>query len=72
MQMNRATKELTGETETPVQTNRSTLDQSCVVEAWRSVQSEVHQDNGHLASVAGVVQATLEKDKWCAKSAERK
>ena len=50
IQMNRATEELTGESGMLVQADRSALDRSCVVEAWRSVQSEVHQDKGHLAS----------------------
>ena len=57
------TKVSTAEEGTPAHTNnmyilRNVLDQSCVVESWRSVQSEVHQEKARLASEVEAMQAT--------------
>ena len=37
---------------------QNVLNQSCVVESWRSVQSEVHQEKARLASEVEAMQAT--------------
>ena len=57
IQKHQVVEEWTEESEMLVRTNRGILDQSCVVETWRSVQLEVRQ-KGHLASEAGAMQAT--------------
>ena len=59
----RATKEFTGKPGTPAQMSnvficQNVLNQSCVVESLRSVQSEVHQEKMHLASEVEAMQAT--------------
>ena len=57
------TKESTAEAEAPARTNslfinQNLRSQNCVVESWRSVQSEVRQEKVRLASEVEAMQAT--------------